>query len=253
MAVTPINLSVTNITSTSVRLNWVQWTPAQLFLASEEGAWYDPSDLSTLFQDAAGTIPVTADGDPVGKMLDKSGNGNHASQSVSGNRPVYRTDGVLHWLEFDGIDDFFETVTTLQVKSLSFAVDVNSSDNLPIIRSDNTDYIFLRSVGDTYTASVDGTGANSGAIAVNGGDYYPANFTGKNIVYPGSTNFPLAPAVASVTHQPIVSYTDLKIGVSAFFYFSGKIFGLVIRDEAIVNQSKSDTEDYLASLAGVTL
>lgn len=34
--------------------------------------WYDPSDWSTLFQDSAGTIPVTAVGDPVGLMLDKS-------------------------------------------------------------------------------------------------------------------------------------------------------------------------------------
>lgn len=43
-----------------------------LFAASEPGVWYDPSDLSTLFQDAAGTTPVTAVEQPVGLMLDKS-------------------------------------------------------------------------------------------------------------------------------------------------------------------------------------
>lgn len=43
-----------------------------LFASGEEGAWYDPSDLSTLYQDAAGTIPVTAVGQAVGRMLDKS-------------------------------------------------------------------------------------------------------------------------------------------------------------------------------------
>lgn len=48
------------------------WTPSELFKNGEQGAWYDPSDLSTLYQDAAGTTPVTADGDPVGLMLDKS-------------------------------------------------------------------------------------------------------------------------------------------------------------------------------------
>ena len=37
-----------------------------------EGAWYDPSDLSTMYQDAAGTTPVTAAGQPVGLTLDKS-------------------------------------------------------------------------------------------------------------------------------------------------------------------------------------
>jgi hypothetical protein len=43
-----------------------------LFANDEEGAWYDPSDLSTLFQDSAGTTPVTTAGQPVGLMLDKS-------------------------------------------------------------------------------------------------------------------------------------------------------------------------------------
>ncbi|WP_417724552.1 hypothetical protein [Salipiger sp.] len=35
-------------------------------------AWYDPSDMSTLFQDSAMSTPVTSPGDPVGGMLDKS-------------------------------------------------------------------------------------------------------------------------------------------------------------------------------------
>lgn len=68
--------------------------------------WHDPSDLTTLFQDAAMTVPVTASDDPVGAMLDKSGNGHHAIQATAGARPLYKTAGGLHWLEFDGIDDF---------------------------------------------------------------------------------------------------------------------------------------------------
>ena len=85
------------------------FTPVKLFSGGEQGAWYDPSDTSTLFQDSAGTIPVTADGDPVGLMLDLSPNGNHASQSVTGSKPIYRTDGTLHWLEGDGVDDYIQT------------------------------------------------------------------------------------------------------------------------------------------------
>ena len=60
-----------------------------LFAASEPGAWYDPSDLSTLFQDTAGTTPVTAVEQAVALMLDKSGRGNHASQATSTKRPKY--------------------------------------------------------------------------------------------------------------------------------------------------------------------
>jgi hypothetical protein len=47
-------------------------SPASLFAAAEPGTWYDPSDLTTLFQDSAGTTPVTAPNQTVGLMLDKS-------------------------------------------------------------------------------------------------------------------------------------------------------------------------------------
>lgn len=46
--------------------------PSLLFQNGEQGVWFDPSDFSTLFQDSAGSTPVTALGQPVGKMLDKS-------------------------------------------------------------------------------------------------------------------------------------------------------------------------------------
>ena len=48
------------------------FTPLSLFSGGAKGAWYDPSDYSTLFQDSAGTTPVTAVEQPVGLMLDKS-------------------------------------------------------------------------------------------------------------------------------------------------------------------------------------
>ena len=63
-----------------------------LFANGEAGAWYDPSDFSTMFQDAAGTTPVTAVGQSVGKILDKSGRGNHATQSTLAYRPILRVD-----------------------------------------------------------------------------------------------------------------------------------------------------------------
>lgn len=59
-----------------------------LFSSGQQGAWYDPSDLSTLFQDSAGTTPVTAMEQPVGRILDISGNSNHAFQATSTKRGV---------------------------------------------------------------------------------------------------------------------------------------------------------------------
>jgi hypothetical protein len=69
------------------------WDPAELFQGGAAGAWFDPSDISTLFQDEAGTAPVTAAGQPVGRMLDKSGGGHHAVQASPAARPVYRSAG----------------------------------------------------------------------------------------------------------------------------------------------------------------
>ena len=81
MQLTGISLAITNILGG--RLNPLSW-----FGAGEQGAWYDPSDITTLFQDSAGNTPVTAVEQPVGLMLDKSGRNNHASQSTAGKRPI---------------------------------------------------------------------------------------------------------------------------------------------------------------------
>lgn len=46
------------------------FNPAVLFSGGEAGAWYDTSDLSTMYQDSAGTT-VAVVGQPVGLLLDK--------------------------------------------------------------------------------------------------------------------------------------------------------------------------------------
>lgn len=76
---------------------------ADLFANGEYGAWYDISDTSTLYQDSAGTIAVTSDGDPVGLVQDKSGNGANATQSTSAARPVYNV--TPDRLTLDKVDD----------------------------------------------------------------------------------------------------------------------------------------------------
>lgn len=101
----------------------------EIFAGGKQGIWLDPSDLSTMFKDSAGTQPVTANGDPVGLIRDKSGNGNHATQTVSASRPTYRTDGVLHWLDFDGVDDYLRVIfkqVIPQPFTVSLGVQVNA-------------------------------------------------------------------------------------------------------------------------------
>ena len=93
-------------------ISGVDWNPSVIFYNAEPGVWFDPSDLSTLFQDSAGTTPVTTAGQTVGKMLDKSGRGNHATQATLAQRPTYQIDGTGRpYLSFDGVNDSMVTNT----------------------------------------------------------------------------------------------------------------------------------------------
>ena len=82
---------------------------ASLFSAGEQGWVYDPSNLSSLFQDAAGTTPVTAMEQPVGLQLDLSGRGNHRRQTTSANRPVVSAR-VNQWVGTETLST--QTITT---------------------------------------------------------------------------------------------------------------------------------------------
>ena len=53
-------------------LSGSRFNPVSLFSAGEQGIWLEPSDLTTMFQDRAGTTPVTTPGQTVGLRLDKS-------------------------------------------------------------------------------------------------------------------------------------------------------------------------------------
>ncbi len=72
----------------------IWWAPTvTVFASAEQGGWCDPSDLSTLFQVTA-LAPYLSppSGKPVGKMLDKSGRGNHLVRRLAtGDRRIRTT------------------------------------------------------------------------------------------------------------------------------------------------------------------
>lgn len=60
-----------------------------LFAGGKVGGMWDMGDMSTLFQDTAGSTPITAVTQPIGRVNDKSGLGNHATQPTEGLRPLF--------------------------------------------------------------------------------------------------------------------------------------------------------------------
>ena len=76
------------------------WDPMTL----EPLIWLDASDVSTMFVDSDGTVPVVASGDPVGRWRNKGtlGAAGDAVQTVSAQRPVFREAAGNPCIEFNG-------------------------------------------------------------------------------------------------------------------------------------------------------
>ena len=95
----------------------VVYSPLDEFTGGENGAWYDPSDFSSLSQDVAGTVPVTAVGQTVRRINDKSGNGHHATSAVG---CLLGVDGVNYYLGINGAYPF--TTETFAFGSSAFTM-----------------------------------------------------------------------------------------------------------------------------------
>lgn len=69
--------------------------------------WLDGSDATKLYTDAAKTTPVSSDGDVIGAMEDKSGQGKDYTQTTAGAKPLYKTARInsLSTALFDGSND----------------------------------------------------------------------------------------------------------------------------------------------------
>lgn len=253
------------------------FTPISLFTNSEQGAWFDPSDIATLFQDSSGTVPVTAPGDPVGRMLDKSGRGHHAFQATASRRPIYRTGAGLAWLEFDGVDDYMETDK----------VDLTFTDKVSLFAG-------VRKLLDTPTgmfieSSVDGS-ANNGTFAM----------TAPTTSVPGAYSFNLRGTVlisraASVFTAPITNVVSCSYNIGgadfntevlprvnglvptlsgsgnagtgsfanqslyigrrggATLPFTGNLYGVIVRGASTDPVTVLNAESYMATKSGITI
>lgn len=230
------------------------FSPLELFSQGEQGAWYDPSDLPTLYQDAAGTIPVTADGQPVGLMLDKSGNGNHATQSVAARRPVYRTDGTLHWLEVDGVDDHFEQAVptyrdSVMATDVFFGVDLDN-DAIALMGYRNTpSYAFFSQSGSALTIVT--AEYSFDAFRYNGAeDAAPTRGKDYDAIVNGGVVGITGLLLNSLPADPQILLAG-RAAASIAYRFGGRFYGMVEVVGGVTD--KEPLESYLANKSGVTL
>lgn len=202
------------------------FSPMRLLNGASAFAWYDPSDITTLFQDSAGTTPVTTTGQSVARMNDKSGNGIHAIQSgASSLCPTYQVDaGGNPYLAFDGVDDFFVTSTITP-----------NADKVQVFAG-------LRKLADTPVGMAVEL---SSSVLVNNGAF--------NLAFPGVAGTASARSASRGTINSQATYTDASIAAPSTRILTslGDISGdtTTLRVNGIqVAQNTADqgTGDYLA-------
>lgn len=213
-----------------------------------------------LFQDSAATIPVQTDGDPVGFILDRSGNQYHATHPTDANRPIYRTDGTLHWLE--------HTASTVRLRFPAAAIknSVDSTcyfgwqevgtDNTIILgtNGNNGDFLFVGLNGSSSTTingnvSYENIRLNSGGSAVdivalpNTRDKVWDVYTNHKVIGFERINF---------TGATWGSSENLLLGYNATGWEAeGNFYGFFIIDKPLLDSSeKTLVEDTFLDLTG---
>lgn len=244
-----------SIPQVAVRGGGGGFSPESLFANGEAGAWYDPSDLSTLWQDAAGTIPVTADGDPVGRVGDKSGNGHHLTQSTTAAKPAYRTDGMLHWLAFDGVDDFLSVVnaikTTVSDWSFFIGARITAASDGPFFFDSQTGRLAFGSPGDAGESTGYFDGSWKTTSATFGVDHVNSYLlSGGGVVRVDGSQ-----ALSDTYTQKAISGTTRVGGEynAPRHFITGRIYGIVLVDRAVTVAERDGNEAFLANKAGITL
>lgn len=252
----------------------LQVNPLIVFSSGEQGAWYDPSDITTLFQDSAGTTPVTAAGQPVGLMLDKSGRNNHARQATATARPLYQIDSGRPYLALDGVDDFMVTTAfdwgsdqafvATGVRKLNGAASVIAELSANINFNPGSFYHISAEGGQAnYTAASRGSSSssvNQRASATNGGNPPATNvFTATHSISGDLTavrvdgvagpNATGDKGAGNFGNWPL--YIGARGGTSLFL--KGGIYGAIFRNLNPNATTIAAIEQYLASKSGVTL
>lgn len=227
----------------------IPFTPASLVTA----AWFDPSDISTLFQDSAGTIPVTASGQSVGMMKDKSGNGNHVTQATVANQPIYTVDSSGAYLLFNGTSSYlfktpfsavalpWDRLTALQQISwtINHWIWFSLTQSVGLTQNAATPQLRLES-GTTTNALQNGGAALGSNVVVVERHIANASKLAVNGTYVGPVD---AGAVA-----PTSLYLGSTTSVYANFRFYGAVMGAQFTTAQIAN-----LQTWLGARCGITL
>jgi len=208
--------------------------------------------------------------------------GNHAVAPSDAARPLYKTAGGLHWLEFDGVDDSMDTTNN---HPFTFTGGVSVFSGFRKIGVTDT-YETLFGVGTVGNGVTNGTKSMGFQVTDNGSNrlatdiWQPSGIRGTTVLtspVSGVATWNIAnwsthrtsggvirldgadeSAVAYGPTDPTSLNTSvMKVGVFdavlAGTYFSGRMYGLLARNTVSSSDEIAEMEAYLAAKSGVTL
>ncbi len=253
------------------------FSPNSLFAAGESGDWIDPSDLSKIWQDTAGTTPVTADGQSVQRIDGQRG---IISLRNATNPPLYKTSGGLHWLQFDGTNDGLASNATLDLTGtdeVTVCVGVRKSNDLAGGRR----VIELSADAGTTNGSLlvtapDSVAANYGfylrgtAVAGYRATTFAAGTTNVLTVNYNISGATLADNIAPRVNGQVPTLTSSAAGPAGSgnfgnhtvnvgsragtgFYFAGNVYFLLIRGALTSGAQLTNLERLCGQKSGVTI
>lgn len=229
--------------------------------------WFDPTDLSTLFQDDAGTVPVTQPGDPVGRWLDKSGNGYHLTQPTATKRPTWQLDADGRAsLAFDGVDDILTNAAVdfsaasavticVAVRRDALGVGMNVVELIGAFDANSTNSWRISATNPSDDYRLASTGSTAGVVFVPGGPA-PVVLTLQASISGSYVTARRQGAVAANTtvSQGTGAYPNAKLHVGCrdnnTFRLNGRIYGLVGYGAALGAADVKAVEDFLNQRAG---
>jgi lysophospholipase L1-like esterase len=212
--------------------------------------WLDPSDMTTLYQDRAGTTLVTAVGQNVGKMLDKSGNGWHRVAATDGQRGILRQDGNgKYYIEHTvAANTALAGAISGWGASMAFGAVFQSAsaanNHVLWTKTPSSDFIGARQSGNT---SAPDSIASDVATMLNGVKLSPN--TRAQLFTDTGTNLLLEEDLLC----DVSGWADISIGgYGSGFAFGGSFYGALVYQPATPAEVAL-ARTYLAGLAGLTV
>lgn len=217
-------------------------------------AWYDFSDASTLFTDTGRTTAVSADGNAIKGVTDKSGTGHHLSEATNG--PAYKLNikNALSVSRFDGTNDILKTAafgSTAQPFTVFAVTDWASATGTPFDGLDVNTVRHFRLDANTIStfagARLDCLGTASADIEDWQAWAHTFNGASSKIWESGTER-----ASGNVGTAAITGFTLGDHGGGGGF-FGGDFAEFLVYNAALSDASRDAVETYLGTKWGITV